>query len=282
MNQAGNMPARNPRGRKRNVKSRARRRYTKPRAKSKARPRTVVRTSAGSSPNVHMFTRSYDNAFSIGTADHTNGVFLNSDSKYMIIKLHTKFNRLPDYTEFKALFSEYKITSITHRMVPYYSNNISANLWGTTSGTAYQGAVPNYEIFSLPVSSSARESDLTSMTATQLDSFLNQSQRKGRRLMPSKTQKFTTMHPKVVGYKGPLDKSGGTAMLAMENPVYLNTDPAALVTGGVDQTDVSHYGIVLIIRRVDGGTLSSPTTAGAATMGARMETQVYFKTRKVQ
>ena len=48
---------------------------------------------------------------------------MNTDDKYMIIKLHAKFNELPNYLEFQSLFSEYKITSLNHRLVPYYSQN---------------------------------------------------------------------------------------------------------------------------------------------------------------
>lgn len=262
--------------RKRHVKSTTKR-YTK----RKTLPRLAIRSAPSAAPNVHMFKRSYDHPFTIGSADSANGVLLNSDSKWMIVQLHTKFNKLPDYTEFKALFSEYKITSVKHRLVPYYKDNITAVQ--TEISSAYQNAIPNFEIFCLPVNSSAREADLSSKTSDQIDSYINQSQRKGRRLMPSRTQVFWNKNPKVVGYKGPLSKDAGTAMMAMESPTYLNTDPAALVTGGVDQTDVIHYGVTLLIRRVDG--VAFPSEAGyarTASMGFRMENDVFFKCRKVQ
>lgn len=249
--------------------------------KRKRTPRAVIRSSPSAAPNVHMFKRSYDHPFTIGVADNANGVYLNTDSKWMIVKLHTKFNKLPEYTEFKSLFSEYQITSITHRLVPYYANNLTASALDTT--TYYQNAIPNFEIFSIPVNSSAREEDLQTKSASEIDSYLNQSQRKARRLMPSRTQVFKTLHPKVVGYKGPLDKDAGTALMAMEKPTYLNTDPSPLVSGGVDQTDVIHYGITLLIRRVDGDAFPSElTTSRVASMGFRMENEVFFKCRKVQ
>lgn len=248
---------------------------------AKAKPRQIIRTGLNSAPNVHHFKRSYDHPFTIGVADTSNEVYLNTDSKYMVVKLHTRFNKLPAYTEFKDLFSEYKITSIVHRLVPYFSKNITAMALDTT--TYYQNAIPNYEIIILPVNSSAREDSLQSKTSAELDSYINQSQRKSIRMMPSGRQTFKTIHPKVVGYKGPLDKDAGTAMMAMESPTYLNTDPAALVAGGVDQTDVIHYGSVVLIRRVDGDEFPSElTTTRVASFGFRMEHDVFFSTRKVQ
>jgi hypothetical protein len=190
--------------------------------KRKATPRRIIKSSPGSSPNVHMFKRSYDHPFTIGVADHTNGVFLNTDSKYMIVKLHTKFSKLPNYEEFKALFSEYKITSVDQRLVPFYSQN---QPYASTPLRPEILAIPNMEIFSLPVNSSAQEHDLSTFTSVELDKYINQSQRKARRMMPSKSMMFKTLHPKVVGYKGPLDKSAGNGLMTMESPSWLNTDP---------------------------------------------------------
>lgn len=247
----------------------------------KKQPRQVIRTSPSAPPAVHDFKRSYSHPFTIGVADADNGVLLNTDSTYMVVQLHTKFNKLPDYTEFKAVFSEYKITSVIHRLIPYFKDNITASALDTT--TYYQNAIPNIEIISLPVNSSAREANLHTLDGAALQSYIDQSQRKSRRLMPSRTQIFKTLKPKVVGYKGPLSKDAGTAMMAMESPTYLNTDPTALVTAGVDQTDVTHYGITLLIRRVDGEAFPSElTSARVASMGFRMENDVYFKVRKVQ
>lgn len=249
------------------------------------RPRYAIRSSPFASANVHMFKRSYDHPFSIGRADSDNGVLLNTDSRYMIVQLHTKFNKLPEYDEFKALFSEYKITSINHKLVPYYANNIAqSNVVDAGSSSAYGVSIPNYEVFALPVNSSAREASLELKNGVAIDSYINQSQRKGRRIMPSRTQTYKTLHPKVVGYKGPLSKDAGTALMRMESPSYLNTDSTALVSGGVDQTDVTHYGVTLLIRRVDGLPINDHGHGNSAIqhMGFRMENEVFFKCRKVQ
>jgi len=269
-------PARTKPKRKRQATKHTFKRHTK----RKATPRRIIKSSPGSAPNVHMFKRSYDHPFTIGVADSTNGVLLNSDSKYMIVKLHTKFNKLPNYTEFKALFSEYKITSVDQRLVPYYSGNQPYTYNADTSATEkFINGIPNFEIFSLPVNSSAQEHDLSTYSATQIDDYINQSQRKARRMMPNKSMMFKTLRPKVVGYKGPLDKGAGNSLMTMEAPAWLNTDNSA--AGMLDQTDVTHYGIVLLIRRVDGAGLTASSHAYES-MGFRMENTVYFKTRKVQ
>ena len=248
---------------------------------AKKKPRQIIRSSVNAAPNTYSFSRGYDHPFAIGVADETNGVFLNTDNLYQIVELHTKFNKLPDYTEFKSLFSEYKITSIYHKLVPYYSINMPSVQYTPNHSTV---AIPNYEIFAMPVNSSVREQDLPNKTGAEIDSYINQSQRKARRIMPSRTQNFKTLKPKVVGYKGPIDKDAGTSLMVMEAPTYLNTDPAALVAGGVDQTDVIHYGMSLLIRRVDGLALPSQHQGDPhlTHMGFRMENKVYFRTRKVQ
>ena len=196
----------------------------------------------------------------------------------MIVKLHTKFNKLPDFDEFKALFSQYKITSIKHRLVPYYSINQPVSL--NRGGSQIQ-RIPNYEIFTVPTRTSAEDHDFEGMTQAQLDSYLNQTQRKSIKLMPSKTQIYWTKHPKVVGYSGPLDKGAGNSMMTMTAPSYYETDPS--LPGMLDQTDVAHYGVTILIRRVDGSSMANPDSANIAEgMGFRMENEVFFKTRKVQ
>ncbi len=261
------------------VKHRPKHKFTKPESKRKTLPRSIIRSSPGSAPNVHVFKRSYDHPFSIGVTDADNGVHVTSDGKYMIVKLHTKFNKLPDFDEFKALFSQYKITSIKHRLVPYYSQNQPAVQYSSAEQSV---AIPNYEVFTVPTRTSAEDHDFEGMTAAQLDSYLNQTQRKSIRLMPSKTQTYWTKNPKVVGYSGPLDKGAGNSMMTMTAPSYYQTDPS--ITGMLDQTNVAHYGVTLIIRRVDGLAIPSANAGNANLMfmGFRMENEVFFKTRKVQ
>lgn len=243
-------------------------------------PRAVIRTSAGSAPNIYCFKRSYDHPFTIGVADDNNGVYVNSDSKYMIVKLTVKFSELPDYGEFQHLFSQYKITSSKHSLVPYYSQNQPVAL---NSGGAQNQRVPNYEIFALPTATTAQYPNFEGLTTAEIDSFLQQTQRKGHRLMPSKTQVYWTKHPKVVGYSGPIDKGAGSASMEMVAPGWLMTTPGIPAGMINDQTQVEHYGMTLIIRRVDGKSMANPDPATIAEpMGFRMEHEVYFKTRQVR
>lgn len=269
--------AKTPRRAKRrtNVKSKFKRRKS-------SLPRFKIRTAVGANPNVHAFKRAYSFPLTVGIADADNHVYLNTDSTVQIVTLHTKFNKLPSYDDFKTLFSEYKITSIKHKLVPFYKDNIAATAHTTGAFDKYS-AIPNYEIFAFPNNSSVRHEDLAALTGDQFNEYANSSQRKSVRIMPSGVKTYWTKHPKVVAYKGPLDTDAGTAMMVMESPTYLNTDPAPVVAGGVDQTDVAHYGIILCFRRVDGLALNSTghTNIGQR-MGFRMETDVYFNCRKVQ
>ncbi len=247
-------------------------------------PRLAIKTSVTSSPNVHMFKRSYSFPLSIGVADEGNQVTLNSGSTWMVVKLHTKFNKLPEYLEFKDLFSEYKINSICHKLTPYYKSNIVATRAQGTGADNYGIAIPNYEIFTVPVTSSARQNDFTAMTGAEIESYLNQSQRKGRRLMPSGIQTYWETNPRVSGWKGPASKSGGDAYQVMERATYLNTDPAPLVVDGVDQTNIVHYSKTLLIRRVDGLELNSHGDGSSVFpfMGFRTTVDCFLKLRKVQ
>lgn len=238
-------------------------------------PRHKIRTAVGSNPNVHAFKRAYSLPVTVGVADTGNHVYLNTDSTVQIMTLHTKFNLLPGFEKFQELFSEYKITSIKHKLVPYYRNNVPTH--------DHFPGIPNYEIFVIPNNSSVRHEDLTAMTGDQFNKWANSTQRKSVRIMPSGPQVHWTKNPKVAAYKGPADATGGTAMLVMERPSYLNTNPTPIIVGGVDQTDVAHYGVVLCIRRVDGGNLTANNNSDTfQSMGWRMETDVYFNCRKVQ
>jgi len=122
--------------------------------------------------------------------------------------------------------------------------------------------VPNYEIFIIPMNSSAKEENLQSMTGSEISSYLNQSMRKSRRILPGNTLYFNTLRPRVVGYKGPINKEAGTSLMCMESPTYYSTHATSLTVGGSKQIDVTHYGQTVLIRRVDGTTLhdhSGPT-----------------------
>lgn len=248
-------------------------------SKRKNTPRAIVRTSASSSPNVYCFKRSYDHPFTIGVADDNNGVYLNTDDKYMIVKLATKFSELPDFDEFQHLFSQYKITSTKHSLIPYYSSNQPRILDSGGSPAVVYG-VPNYEIFTVPVSTTAQYPDFEGLTSDEIDSFLQQTQRKSRRLMPSKTQVYWTKSPKVVGYSGPVDKGAGSASMEMVAPGWLMTTPGIPAGMINDQTTVEHYGQTLIIRRVDGANMTMATASNV--FGFRMEHDVFFKTRQVR
>lgn len=135
-----------------------------------------------------------------------------------------------------------------------------------------------------PVNQAVRTADLVAMTGDEFNEFQGQTQRKSKRLMPSGTQTFWGKHLRVAGYKGPLNKEGGTAALVMERPAWFSCNPTPQVTGGVDQTNVTHYSYVLAIRRCDGLQLNAHGQGSITEqhMGYRLSATVGFRVRKVK
>lgn len=242
----------------------------------RAKKGTLVRTRPASRPNTYRFMREYSYPMAFGSVypDNANGLYMNTDDTYVIIKCATAFEKLPDYLEFKALFSEYKITSFTQTFTPYYSQNQTAVLQHN-SNTEVSQAIPNYEMFIVPVNYAEEQSALETKTGPEITKILNQMQRKGYRVMPSRKQTWHTAKPRVVKYTGPLTKTHGTSVSTMGSPPWMSTDPAQQPA---DETKVLHYGMQLAIRRVDG----APIADQPQTMGGRLTTHVNFMCRKVQ
>jgi len=229
-----------------------------------------VRTAPRSSPNVYRFTRGFDSFSSIG---ETAGIFaMNTDNKYQIIDLHTKFADLPDYTEFNSLFSEYKITGFDVQLVPTHKSNL-ALVQHNPDG------IPNYEVFVIPANYTDDELNFALFDGPTIDSYLNQTQRKRMMVFPNRPKTYVTTKPKIVKYQGPTTKSGGVATQAMGSPCWLST---AAPTGTFqDERTVVHYGQRLLIRRVDGLAMNNVDPSVQA-MGFRVHHQVHFLCRKVQ
>lgn len=246
-------------------------RYARPTKKRRMlRPR--VRTSPTAAPNVYRFTRGFD---SFGFLDSNTGIFRqNTDNKYLIISLATQFSDLPDYTEFNSLFSEYKINSFDITLTPNFQDNQYAVL--KSDDTPYRVDIRNYQCFAVPVNYTDEAVDFSSFTGTQIDNWINCAQRKRVTVFPGRVKRYRTRNPRVVKYEGAIDKALGTATASMGRPYWLST---AAPTGlNPDERNVQHYGLRLLIRRVDGTALSGT----ANPMGWRVQHQVHFSCRKVQ
>lgn len=232
-----------------------------------------VRTAPKSAPNVYHFTRGYDSFANLGA---TTGIFaMNNDNTFQIISLKCSLQELPNYTEFNSLFSEYKIKSFSVRMVPTFKTNVPVVL--TSADATHAQEVPNYEVFAIPANFTDDEQDFTAMTGTVIDSFLNQTQRKSMLVMPNRSKTYHTSKPKVVKYGGPAVKGAvGTSTLVMGSPNWMST--AAPTGVNQDERAIFHYGLRLLIRRVDGAAMSTT----AQTMGFRIHHQVNLMMRKVQ
>lgn len=255
------------------------------RAKRSNLPRKTLRTSPGSQPNQYNFTRSHSQPFNIGLADNDNGVYLNTPAvggggQYMVIKLNQKGDMLTKFSEFETLFSEFKITSFKQTLTPYYKDNLQFS----ENGTSTSIAIPNYEVIEIPVSSSINQPEFETMTAAEIQAFLDQSQRKGKRLMPSAVQSYWTTKPKVSILAASSDKESSVYVTKMTTPSWLPTTQTSTPAGAALGSAVRHYGKQLLVRRVDGKTLNSHGSgdSGLASMGFRMDSQVFLKMRKVQ
>ncbi len=231
-----------------------------------------VRTSPNAAPNVYNFTRGFD---SYGFVDSDTGIFKqNTDSQYLIISLAAQFSDLPDYTEFNSLFSEYKINSFDITLTPNFTNNQYTVL--NADNSVARVDIRNYQCFAVPVNYTDEAVDFSAFTGAQIDNWLNCTQRKRVTVFPGKVKKYRTLNPRVVKYEGALDKALGVSTAAMGKPYWLST--AAPTGQNPDERTVQHYGIRLLIRRVDGSALSATSNP----MGWRVQHQVHFSCRKVQ
>lgn len=199
---------------------------------------------------------------------------MNTDSKYQIINLRAKFSDLPEYQEFNALFSEYKIKNFSIQLIPNFRDNKTNIL--NSADAIINAQIPNYQVFAIPANYTDDDHDFAGMTGAQIDSWLNQTQRKSSLIMPSRPHTYHTSRPKVVKYEGGPDKDGGTASISMGAPYWLST--GAPTGGNLDERTVEHYGLRLLIRRVDGLDISSAVQSFAF----RVQHTVNFMTRKVQ
>lgn len=244
--------------------------------KNKTGPRHRIQQNPLHNPTCYNFTRAYDYPVEVGVADHDNLVFMNTDNKYMIIKLHGIMSKLPDFADFKTLFNQFQLVSITHRLTPNYRNNVGQFATYDTSNTLlYTQAVPNYQVFFIPENYTIDKPDLQTLSAQEVDEFINKSQRKAVQIIPSKPMKITNQRPSVLGDVIGQEKGAGFVASDMERAGYLD----------MDLQDTTHYGFQLVIRRVDGGYISShnpQATIATSPMGWRISNQLYFRTRKVQ
>ena len=244
--------------------------------KNKTGPRHRIQQNPLYNPTCYNFTRAYDYAVTAGTADEDNLVYMNTDNRYMIIKLHGIMSKLPDFADFKTLFNQFQLCSITHKLTPNFRNNIGQfATYNTANALLYTQAVPNYQVFFIPENYTIDKPDLATLNHTEIDQFLNKSQRKSVALIPSKTWKITNSRPSVLGDVIGQEKGAGFVASDMERAGYLD----------MDLQDTIHYGFQLVIRRVDGGVISSHNpddTIATSMMGWRINNQLYFRTRKVQ
>ena len=168
------------------------------------------------------------------------------------------------------------MVSIKHKLTPNYSNNVGQfATYDTGNNLLYTQAVPNYQVFFIPENYTIDKPDLQTLSHTEIDEFINKSQRKASRVIPSRTLTINNKRPSILGDVIGQEKGAGFVASDMVRAGYLD----------MDLQDTTHYGFQLVIRRVDGGVISShnpDSTIATSMMGWRISNQLYFRTRKVQ
>lgn len=246
--------------------------------KAKSKPRFTVKRSPFSVPNSYSYCRSYDFPIHVGKADNSNGVYMNTDNKYQIIKLHATMNKMPDFvSDFTSLYNECQITSVKTVLVPFLKDNIpfQHQLQGANPSAA--NAVPNYQLFYMPENYTVDQLSLNTTAASVIDSIINQTQRKSYRLLPGKEITCWNKKPSIVIQDTVVDKVSNTSIKSkMKRVGYLNIQ---------DHKDTLIYGQQIVCRRVDGLEMASDAVISDdsfAQMGWRAQVQVFFRCRRVQ
>ena len=217
--------------------------------------------------------RSFASSISVGVADNPNNIFLNLDNKCQIIKLRVKANQLPDFSDFQALFNQYKITSIHTSLIPFYKSNIPFSMGDPAVSGNYAPAIPNYQCYYLPENYSTDYPDFPTKTIAQIDDYINQSQKKAYKMFPNKEKHFWNKRPSVPDSS--YDSKGGILQ-----PTKMVPFPFI----DCDQTDITAYGLQLLIMRVDRRAFNTHTQDSNTfqNMGWRVINNVFLSTRKVQ
>lgn len=244
--------------------------------RNKSNPRHRIQQNPLFKPTCYNFTRSYDYPVSVGVADADNLVYMNTDNKYMIIKLHGIMSKLPDFADFKTLFNQFQLVSIRHELTPNFRNNIGqVATYDTSNNLLFTQAIPNYQVYFIPENYTIDKPDLQTLNSTDIDEFINKAQRKAVALIPSKAMAINNKRPSIPGDVIAQTKGAGFVSADMVRAGYMD----------MDLQDTVHYGFQLVIRRVDGEVISNHNPSdkiSTSQMGWRINNQLYFRTRKVQ
>lgn len=259
-------------------------------------PRRVLARSPFGRSNCYPFTRSVTQYLRAWESPDDTSLFdLNSDNSYYIMKMKMQLAELPDYDEFRSLFTQFKITSWTTTITPTMKDNIpTVGIHNPDSASWNQlnPATPNMEMFIIPATFNVHTStrDWKTLSRDEIDDILNQTQLKARKIIPSKGFSFKTTNPMIVK-TGFMPGKGNTTADSTE--VYLGKAPWLENGAGPhqsgdphpDQRLVQHYGFTVLCRRVDGGALTDLTPYhenNPGNMGWRVTRQAFFQMQKVR
>lgn len=261
------------------------------------RPRHLLNRSPFRGANVYPFTRSTTEYLQSWTAPDDHYLFsMNSDSTYFIMKMKMQLSALPDYDEFRTLFTQYRITSWKTTITPTFKDNQPYVAQHDPTGAAWaqiNPAIPNMEMFIIPATYNVHTGtrDWANLNGADTEDILLQTQLKARKVVPSRGFSFQTKSPLIVKTGFMPGKGNSTAATTethlgkapwLENGKGPHADPAG---SHPDQRDISHYGYTVLVRRVDGQPLTQMQPYdqnNPGQFGWRVSQQAFIQMQKVR
>lgn len=231
-------------------------RMARPRRRTYRKPRYTVRAPRPLGTGaIHSFKQSFEQVIGINTTSPPSGWSVNGNNLYRSLKF--KLTDLAQHGEFTDLFAMYRLKGV--RMQMYFSNSVAESMSTTGSATTVS---PNQQMLVW----TDRNTGTTTFTG-DTDEMLNSQTAKKKLALRTDGRPLDIFMP----------------VRVMENveqdSTYIRPVPAPKARWiGTDYPSVEHYGLNMMIQRVDGQAFTSGITNSQY---ARIIYTLYFATKKV-
>lgn len=231
-------------------------RMARPRRRTYRKPRYTVRAPRPLGTGaIHSFKQSFEQVIGLNTTAPPSGWSANGNNLYR--SLVFKLTDIQQHGEFTDLFAMYKLKGV--RMQMYFSNNSAESMETTAGGTTIS---PNQQMLVW----TDRNTGTSAFTGTT-DEMLNSQTAKKKLALRTDGRPLDIYMPVRVMNTIEQDSS------------FVRPAPAPKSTWiGTDYPSVEHYGLNMMIQRVDGQTF---TTSINNSQYARIIYTLYFSTKKV-
>lgn len=211
-------------------------------------------------PRTYNFTRSFVETIDLNSTSPPTG--WTAVENGLTRSQPFKISDLPDYAEFQALFSQYRLLAVKQEF--FFADTASVNVQKTTVGTVYNNS-GNKQIMMYTCPNSVGANNAASLT----EQFFMQSQCVKKRLCLNSSGFPIKVYTK-------LKQLSSVFSAELGNKDYAKSKPRFVSTGEV-QTE--HYGIDMRLQRVDGEEFSF---GGSVYPKVKIVTKVYLQTRQVK